>query len=160
MPVVRYVCAGVFGGRGVTAFLPAPPRTTAVFSIKHAQHQTPVHQPGTQGVPAPRDGVKDGESAPAAGGGLSRTWYMPPAWYPQLGYAVQNIWDGNFGGVRVFSDNLMPVPATDPRRLPAGVQGPVAQGGTMMPPARPRRRLRGRQTRWPARAVRWPDINA
>lgn len=157
MPVVRYQVAGAFGGRGVTAFTPAPPRTTSNFSLKMAQHQTPVHQPGTQGVPAPYDGVKDGDSAVAIDDRSS--YYYPPRWYPQLGYAIQRIWDGNFGGVRVFSDNMMPVPAIDPRRLPGGVQGPVAQAGTMMPPARPNRRAKNRQIIWPARSTRWQGVN-
>lgn len=163
MPVVRYTVAGQFGARGLTAFTPAPPRSTANFSIKMAQHCTPVHQPGTQGVPAPRDGVKDGEGATTIGGGLSRTQYMPAAWYPQLGYAVQRIWDGNFGGVRMFSDNLMPMPARDPRRMvPAGAVGPVAKARGNTRPARPNRRAGGlgqRQVTWPARTTLWRGVN-
>jgi hypothetical protein len=159
MPVVRYTVAGQFGGRGVSAFTPAPPRSTANFSIKFAQQQTPVHQPGTQGVPAPYDLVDGSRSADNVSGGLSRSFYMPPAWYPTLGYAVQRIYDANFGGVRIYSDNLMPIPATDPRRLPAGIQGPVVQAGTNHPPARPNRRSGGlgqRQVTWPYRSIRWP----
>ena len=160
MPVVRYVVAGQFGGRGGTAFTPAPPRTTSNFSIKMAQHQTPVHQPGTQGVPAPYDGVKGGDSPVTIDDRNSR--FMPPAWYPTLGYAIQRIWDGNFGGVRVFSDNLMPMPARDPRRIPAGAIGPVAQPGRNTRPARPNRHVKGlgsRQVTWPARSTRWQGVN-
>lgn len=158
MTAVRYTCAGNFGPLGITAFTPAPPRTTAVFSLKAAQRQIPVGQPGTQGVPAPRDGTADDRSASSIGG-LSRTWLMPAAWYPSLYYSYQRIWDANFGGVRVFSDNLMPIPAIDPRRIPAGAQGPVAQPGKNTKPARPNRRLNGRQVVWPGRAWRWQGVN-
>lgn len=158
MPVVRYVCAGNFGGRGISAFTPAPPRTTSNFSIKFAQHSIPVAQPGTQGVPAPRDWPGPNIDTFTTGAGVG-TRNMPAVWYPQLGYVVSKIWDGNFGGVRVFSDNLMPVPAVDPRRLPSGVQGPVANPGRNTAPARPSRRLRSRQVIWPARSTRWQGIN-
>lgn len=164
MPVVRYITTGQFGNRGLTAFTPAPPRTTSNFSIKMAQHQTPVHQPGTQGVPAPRDAVSGDDAAPTLSG-TTGSQFMPPAWYPTLGYAIQRIWDGNFGGVRVFSDNLMPVPARDPRTLqiPAGAVGPVAQPGRNTRPARPNRRVGGlgsRQVIWPARGIRWRGVNS
>lgn len=157
MPVVRYVVAGQFGGRGVTAFTPAPPRTPSVFSIKTAQHQTPVHQPGTQGIPAPRDAVSGDDAAPTIGG-TTGSQFMPPAWYPTLGYAIQRAWDGNTGGVRVFSDNLMPIPARDPRRIPAGAVGTVAMPGRNTRPARPNRRVGGlgaRQVIWPVRGTHW-----
>lgn len=160
MPVVRYVCAGNFGGRGVSAFTPAPPRTTSNFSIKNDRGYV-VAQPGTQGIPVPWSWPGPGinqYSSDTSGGIGTGSRNQPPVFYPQLGYFVQQIYRG-IGGVRVFSDNLMPVPATDPRRIPAGSVGPIAQAGTNMPPARPKRRLRNRQVAWPARAVRWPNAN-
>lgn len=170
MPTPRAILTGLTPQRGATAFMPVRAMTTSVMNISVAQG-TPediTGQPGTQGVPAPYPSpgqlsVNDGvDFLP---GGLSASQYMPRRWYPSLYYRAQHLYRG-IGNVSVYSDNLMPVPATDPRGLPVGAIGPAAfaasrggAAGTPTTPARPNRWVAGlgqRQVAWPQRAPTWP----
>jgi hypothetical protein len=169
VPTPRAILTGLPPQRGATAFMPLRAMTPSVMDIGAAQG-TPegfVSQPGTQGVPAPYP--SPGQVTSAAGvdflpSGLSASQYMPPRWYPQLHYRAQHLYRG-IGNVSVYSDNLMPVPATDPRGLPVGAIGPAAfaagrgAAGTPTTPARPNRWVAGlgqRQVAWPQRAPTWP----
>src|SRR5215469_12108196 len=167
MPGVRQVLTGLSPQNGPTAFMPMRALTTAVIDISRAQG-TPediTGQPGTQGIPAP---YPPATSVGHEGGydklpsGLSESRYMPARWYPSLYYRHQHLSRG-IGGVSVYSDNMMPVPAQDPRGLPVGGIGPVAfaahAGLTPTTPARPVRWQRGlgqRQVLWPRRMPAWP----
>jgi hypothetical protein len=148
--------------------MPLRAMTPSVMDIDAAQG-TPegvVGQPGTQGVPAPYPppGQVTAGGVDFLPSGLSASQYMPPRWYPQLHYRAQHLYRA-IGGVSVYSDNLMPVPATDPRGLPVGAIGPAAfaagrgAAGTPTTPARPNRWVAGlgqRQVAWPQRAPTWP----
>lgn len=164
MPTPRAILTGLPPQRGATAFMPMRAMTPSVMDIGAAQG-TPedvVGQPGTQGIPAPYPVTLNTLQPSWYTGGQSESTAMPPRWYPSLYYRAQHLWRG-IGGVAVYSDNLMPVPATDPRGLPAGSIGPAAfaayRGLTPTAPARPNKWVKGlgqRQVAWPQRAPEWP----
>lgn len=105
-------------------------------------------QPGTvqATVSNPGSGVSAGASAQAQGG-LSYTSYCP-GFYPNLYYARPQAayWPGAGMPVSYRSDNLMPVPAADPRGVAAPLQVPITMRGV-------------RQIRQPAALVQWPSVN-
>lgn len=168
MPGIRQVLTGLPPQKGATAFMPLRVLTPSVMDISRAQG-TPedvTGQPGTQGIPAPYPAP--GQVANVGGvdylpSGLSASQYMPPRWYPTLYYRQQHL-SRSIGGVCVYSDNLMPIPARDPRGIPAGAIGPSAfaayRGLTPTQPARPNRWARGlgqAQVSWPKRLPSWED---
>jgi hypothetical protein len=167
MPGVRQTLTGLPPQTGPTAFMPLRASTPSVFDISRAQG-TPediVGQPGTMGVPAPYPeqtfiAMKgDTDVLPS---GLSASQYMPPRWYPTIYYRAQHLFAG-IGGVRVYSDNMLPVPSVDPRGLPVnrppiGPQAFAAEAGlTPTAPARPNNTTGlGRfQIPWPRRMPDW-----
>lgn len=87
-------------------------------------------QPGTQAIPVDPT-VKDTSAAGQAQMGLSRASDAPRAFYPNLYYArpQRAFWPGAGMPVSVTSDNLMPVPAVDPRGIPSTQFMPVRQRG-------------------------------
>jgi hypothetical protein len=102
--------------------------------------------PGTVQAPVPGPGVPTGPVAQAMGG-FSYTANCP-GFYPNLYYArpEASYWPGAGMPVSTHSDNLMPVPAQDPRGVAAPLQVPV--------------RMRGnKQIRQPANLVQWPSVN-
>lgn len=101
-----------------TAFAPIPAATTSRWSAAQAQGWTIHGQPGTEAIPAPRSavGAFSRPGSPAFQG-TTASEYMPARWYPNLYYARQVLW-GAIGGVRIYSDNQIPIPAAlaaDPR---------------------------------------------
>jgi hypothetical protein len=106
---------------GTTAFTPNLTRFagSGAQMYKHAV----TGQPGTLAVPAPtRDTTPSPDNGDKALTGTARSMDAPDTWYPQKWYERSLDGDGTMGPVtpvRVFSDNLMPVPAQDPRGLPA-----------------------------------------
>lgn len=168
MPGIRQTLTGLPPQKGQTAFMPMRAMTTGVMDVSTAQG-TPEDisgYPGTLPVPAPYPAP--GQVANVHGvdylpSGLSASQYMPPVWYPSVYYRHQHLSRG-IGGVAVYSDNMMPVPAQDPRGLPAGGIGPAAfaahAGLTPTTPARPSRwhiGLGQRQVSWPRRMPAWPS---
>lgn len=172
MPGIRQVLTGLAPQNGPTAFMPMRVLTPSVMDINRAQG-TPegiVGQPGTQGIPAPYP--TPGQVAVTGTSrtkvdylpsGLSASQYMPARWYPTLYYRGQHL-HRSIGGVSVYSDNLMPVPAQDPRGIPSGTIGPMGfaayKGLTPAQPARPNRWARGlgqAQVTWPKRLPAWGD---
>jgi hypothetical protein len=152
MPRIRYYQPTPARVPAVTAFAPVPAKTTAVYAYK----EDIEGQPGTAAVPAPPQYWTD-PHLPSGGDGSGD--YMPPWWFPSLYYqrgAAVPV--AGIGGVRVYSDNLMPMPAMTPSGLPAGTQQPVSPA----PPrtlARPRRTLGQFQTLWPSVIQRWINVN-
>lgn len=122
MPAIRYVVPGATS----SAFIPVPAATTAVVAYKGEV----VGQPGTLGIPAPASDfgaagqVVNGVSVRGAGAGYSQgSGTMPPWWFPQLYY--ERALSEDTGGVSVYSDNQMPVPAADPRGRAAVMARPA-----------------------------------
>ena len=104
-------------------------------------------QPGTLAIPAAGPGVEQGHSAQAQAG-LSRTSDAPPWFRPNLYWArpERAFWPGAGQPVSVRSDNLMPVPAVDPRGIPARLATPVP--------------LRyNKQIGWVPSLPMWPDVS-
>jgi hypothetical protein len=103
-------------------------------------------RPGTVKVLDGTPGVPTGPIAQAMGG-TSYTAYCP-GFYPNQYWArpEASYRPGAGMPIAVRSDNLMPVPARDPRGVPA-------------PQAVPSMLRGGRQIRQPARVVSWPGVN-
>lgn len=103
--------------------------------------------PGTKQAPGGPPGVQQG-TASMAQGGYSFTQYCP-GFFPNMYWArpERAYWPGAGMPIAVYSDNLMPVPATDPRGIPAPLAVPL--------------KLRGkRQIGQPATLVVWPDATS
>jgi hypothetical protein len=162
MPGVRQTLTGLPPQKGPTAFMPLRACTPSVFDISRAQG-TPediVGQPGTQGIPAPYPYGKQSELTRI---GTSTSFNAPTRWYPALYYRGQHLFVG-IGGVRVYTDNMLPVPSVDPRGLPVNRPpiGPqafaAARGLTPTAPARPNKWAGGlgwTQVPWPRRMPQW-----
>lgn len=128
-------------GATSTAFTPVPTRTAAVYSYKGSV----VGQPGTQAVPvALPDFGTAGLQANGARirGGTSGSDTQPLVWYPQLWYQASLRAPGQApgwaGGVSIYSDNQMPVPAADPLGRAAVLARPpvfLGQNAIPQPPA-------------------------
>lgn len=95
-------------------------------------------QPGTLGIPVEGPGVEQSNAGQAAMG-RSRTKDAPGQFRPNLYYArpQPSFWPGGGQPVSVRSDNLMPVPATDPRGIPARLAMPIVQRGSAQIKSRP-----------------------
>ena len=102
-------------------------------------------QPGTLPIPVEGPGVEQSRAGQAQMG-LSRTSDAPPSFRPNLYFArpERGFWPGAGMPVAVRSDNLMPVPARDPRGIPARLAAPIVQRGQFQIRARPN------TTTWPA----------
>jgi len=102
-------------------------------------------QPGTQRIPV-NPVVPLPDKGDIAMMGLSRSSDAPGNWFlPNLYFArpQRQFWPGAGMPVSVNSDNLMPIPATDPRGVPARMAIPAVQRGNRQ--VRARRPL----TTWP-----------
>jgi len=131
-------------GATSTAFTPIPCINGAALGYKGAV----VGQPGTLGVPAPRPDVPDNADIVAYPfpGGYSNSGAMPPVMYPNLYYQRALDIPGAdviTGGMAIWSDNQMPIPAADPRGVAARLARPPAFLGQAQI-GDPRR-----NTRWP-----------
>jgi hypothetical protein len=104
-------------------------------------------QPGTQAIPV-RPVVPSPDIGDLAMSGLSRSSDAPDHFFPNLYYArpERAFWPGAGMPVSVRSDNLMPVPAADPRGIPARLAVPIVQRGR-------------HQVRQPQAMPTWPAWN-
>jgi hypothetical protein len=103
-------------------------------------------QPGTVVIPVDTAGtLPHGGIVGNAMMGLSRSGDSPDSFRPNLYFArpQRQFWPGAGMPISVRSDNLMPVPATDPRGIPARLARPIVQRGA-------------RQIQQPARVTTWP----
>ena len=141
--MTRFVVPGVPPGAQPSAF--APHLNRLAGSGAQMYKGAVEGQPGTLGIPAP---TKDTAPSPDLGdlamGGYHRSSDAPDVWYPNQYYERSLDGDGTQGPitpVRVYSDNLMPVPAVDPRGTPATLSVPViirGQRQIVQPAAQPR----------------------
>ena len=141
MTVWRWRTTGVptWNGRPVTAFMPLITKTEETWqSFKDWL----TGQPGTQAIPAPNNDIPRDRLAVGEGQAAARDF--GGSWFPQLYYQSDLSAGGFFtgrdpasgtvpfaGGVQIFSDNQLPVPAIEPQRgthrLGGGTVVPVYQ---------------------------------
>lgn len=133
-------------GATSTAFTPVPCINGAALAYKSGV----VGQPGTLGIGAPRPevyGNSDISAYPFAGG-YSNSGAMPPVQYPNLYYQATLDIPGSdviTGGMQIFSDNQMPIPARDPRGVAARLARPPVFLGQAQ--------IKAPAGKWP----RWPN---
>jgi hypothetical protein len=103
--------------RGITAVTPHMNRLAASGAVQYKDRVT--GQPGTSEIPAAGPPVPADRTSQAMMG-TSRSGYGQ-GFRPNLYYArpERSFWPGAGMPVSRVSDNLMPVPATDPRGVPA-----------------------------------------
>lgn len=112
MTVWRWGASGV---PSLSAFFPAVTKTAGAWQrYKDAL----TGQPGTQAVPAPNNDIPQDRYQVSSD---HRSSDAPPYWWPQLWYqdrlpGLPFPAGGNDAGVRIYSDNQIPVPAIDPTR--------------------------------------------
>jgi hypothetical protein len=87
-------------------------------------------QPGTRQIPVTGPQLPGGPVAQALMG-TARSSDAPAFFLPNLYFArpQRDFWPGAGMPVSVDSDNLMPVPATDPRGIPARLASPPSRRG-------------------------------
>jgi hypothetical protein len=87
-------------------------------------------QPGTQAIPV-LPVIPSPDLGDLAQAGTSRSSDARDVIYPNLYFArpQRAYWPGAGMPVSVQSDNLMPVPAADPRGIPARLATPIVQRG-------------------------------
>jgi hypothetical protein len=118
---VKFIVPGVPQGAQPSAFAPHFNRQAGGGAQMYKGAVT--GQPGTMGIPAPtRDTVPSPDAGDAITMGTARSMDAPDTWYPQKYFERSLNGDGTMGPVTpvaIYSDNLMPVPAVDPRGRPA-----------------------------------------
>lgn len=112
MTVWRWSTSGV---PGLSAFMPAISKTAGTWQ---AYKDALTGEPGTQAIPAPNNSIPQDRYQVSAD---HRSSDAPPFWWPQLWF--QSRLPGlpfpagaNDAGVRIYSDNQIPVPSIDPTR--------------------------------------------
>lgn len=144
MAVVRYTVQGPGGSDwpagqpGHTALMPQAVRYAA--SGAQAYKQQVSGQPGTQAIPVtPLDKIPSPDAGDIALMGLSRSSDAPDVFYPNQYFVRAPITERPGAGmpVSVYSDNLMPVPAVDPRGVPSTQYMPINQRGQVQIQTRP-----------------------
>jgi hypothetical protein len=128
---VKFVLPGLPQGAQVSAFMPHYNRLAASGAT---QYKGAVSgQPGTQAIPAPTGNTyMSPDKGDLVLSGSSRSTDAPDFIYPQKYFERSLDGDGTMGfvtPVRIYSDNLMPVPAQDPRGRPARLAKTVRRGG-------------------------------
>lgn len=104
---------GTSGVPRSSAFMPAITKTIGVSQ----QYKGYVDgQPGTQAIPAPNNDIPQDRFVAGV-----KSSNAPPFWWPQVWYehclpGPPFPGGGNDSGVRIYSDNQLPVPSIDPTR--------------------------------------------
>jgi hypothetical protein len=128
---VKYVLPGVPQGAQLSAFMPHWNRYAASGAV--AYKADVVGNPGTLAISAPtRDTVPSPDVGDQVLTGTARSTDAPQFWWPQIWYSRTLDGGGTLGPVtpvRIYSDNLMPVPAQDPRGRPARLAKTRRRGG-------------------------------
>jgi hypothetical protein len=125
----KYVVPGVPAGAQPSAFMPHWNRYAASGAQQYKIGLS--GNPGTLAVPAPtRNTQMSPDPGDKAQMGTARSSDAPDVWFPQVYYQPTLMAaPGPVTPVRIYSDNLMPVPAVDPRGIPARLSRPVNQRG-------------------------------
>lgn len=121
---------------GHAAVTPHMNRLAASGAVSYKDRIT--GEPGTRAIPTGRPPVPADRTAQAMMG-TARSGDAPPSFRPNLYYArpERAYWPGAGMPVAIASDNLMPVPATDPRGVPARLAMPVLRRGRRQVMSRP-----------------------
>lgn len=119
---------GATGVPALSAFFPAVTKSAGMYQ-QYKEHV--VGQPGTERIPAPNNDIPQDRFQVSSD---HRSSDAPPAWYPQLWYQTSLPGlpfpaGGGDCGVRIWSDNQIPIPAVDPTR------GTFRYGGGQVVPA-------------------------
>jgi hypothetical protein len=132
--VPKYVLPGLPAGAQPSAFMPAWTRLAQSGAMQYKQAVS--GSPGTTPVPAPtRNTQISPDPGDLAQAGTARSSDAPDVWYPQLYYQSQLTERPGAGmPIRVWSDNLMPVPARDARGKSAVLARPILQRGQVQIP--------------------------
>lgn len=133
----KYVVPGIPAGVRASAFMPHWNKYAASGAQQYKQAVT--GQPGTQAIAAPTvNTVPSPDLGDIAQMGRSRSSDAPQVFYPQLWYQRKLTRQNVVGyhrpaapgpGICIYSNNLMPVPAVDPRGVPARLARPISQRG-------------------------------
>lgn len=112
----------------LSAFFPAVTKTVGTWQ---QYKQALTGEPGTQAIPAPNNDIPQDRYQVSSD---HRSSDAPPYWFPQLWFedrlpGLPFPAGGNDSGVRVWSDNQIPVPSIDPTR------GTYRYGGGQVVPA-------------------------
>jgi hypothetical protein len=128
-------------GHSAATPVPAHPAPGSAYQYKDGV----TGWPGTKAIPAPVAVAPSPDWGDIAQMGVSRSSDAPSANYPNLYYVrpERDYWPGAGMPVSYRSDNLMPVPATDPRSVAAPLQTPVILRGNQ-------------QIAQPAPLIQWP----
>lgn len=130
----KYVVPGIPAGAQLSAFMPNWTRLAQSGAIQYKQAVS--GSPGTTSIPAPtRDTVPSPDLGDLAQMGSARSSDAPQSWNPQV-YYQRNLTERPGAGmpIRVYSDNLLPVPAKDARGKSAVLARPVLQRGRFQIP--------------------------
>jgi hypothetical protein len=138
----RYIVQGPAGSDwpvgqpGHTALTPQYVRYAASGAQEYKG--TVTGQPGTQAIPV-QPVVPSPDPGDIAAMGLSRSSDAPNVFYPNQYFNRAPIRELPGAGmpVSVYSDNLMPVPAVDPRGIPSTQYMPINQRGAVQIQTRP-----------------------
>ena len=133
--------ARVLGHAAAMPHMTRPPGSATAYKNEVTGH------PGTQGVPV-HPNIPSPDWGDIAQMGISRSVDAPNQIYPNQYWARPEpaYWPGAGMPISVQSDNLMPVPAADPRGVAAPLQTPLSLRGV-------------RQIRQPANLVQWPGVH-
>lgn len=117
---MKFILNGIPRGAQVSAFMPHFTRAAGSGAVRY---KAAVRgQPGTQAIPAPTTNITRGGVVGQALMGTARSSDAPDFIWPNLYFEANLDGSGTMGPVtpvRIYSDNLMPVPAQDPRGKPA-----------------------------------------
>jgi hypothetical protein len=125
----KYVVPGIPQGAQLSAFMPGWVRLGGSGAVQYKQAVS--GSPGTSGIPAPtRDTVPSPDLGDIAQMGSARSSDAPDVWYPQQ-YYQRKLTERPGAGmpIRVYSDNLLPVPARDGRGRGAVLARGIMQRG-------------------------------
>jgi hypothetical protein len=125
----KYVVPGIPQGAQLSAFMPNWTRLAQSGAVQYKQAVS--GSPGTTGIAAPTGNTQiSPDNGDLAQAGTSRSSDAPDVWYPQVYYQARLTNRPGAGmPIRVYSDNLLPVPARDARGKSAVLSKPILQRG-------------------------------
>jgi len=126
----KYTLPGVPQGAQLSAFMPHWNRYAGSGAQTYKLNL--AGYPGTRGIPAPtHNTVPSPDLGDMAQMGTSRSSDAPDMWWPQQ-YYQQDLKGapGPVTPVRIYSDNMMPVPARTQWGRPAVMARPILQRGS------------------------------